>query len=356
MRKYKQVPAIVLLLIGFGLSMIEAVPRSLILAILIAAAVLLCFSSRSSYYFSKASKIIRAKDVSRFPEAVGYLDKAINAGMPDNYLVIAASILMQYGDQEKAKNALIPVTSSKKKDIAGLAKITLSMYYFANGDLDEAIRLCESAKEDDGSTDRNLYVNLGVYYLRQGDRKNFRKNVKEAVSRYPSSPAVIDSQSIVHMLDGRWDLAGATLFAIFDTVTPSFADPYVHMAFVHMHYGEIEKARQELEKAGSTLFTNISVYQPDEIEKMRKALETGDEILPFINAVESDICASSSGLMPEWGKGEPTEERTLLPGFPAEPDFKKEVLPEKDIVDDEDDDINTDLTDEDERWLEKHQD
>ena len=353
MGKYKQAPALVLLVIGFGLSMIESVPRTLVLIVLGAAAVLLAIASRSSYYFSKASKIIRAKDLSRFPEAVGYLNKAIDAGMPDNYLVIAASVLMQYGDLEKAKNALLTITDSKKKDIASLAKITLSMYYFANDDLEEAIRLCESAKED-GSTDRNLYVNLGVYYLRTGDRKNFRKIVKEAVSRYPSSPAVVDSQSIIHMLDGRWDLAGASLFAIFDTINPSFADPYVHMAIVHMHYGEIGKARAELEKAEATLFTNISVYKPETIRKMREALETGDEIIPLIKAIENDIPAAASGLVPEWGKGEPTDERTILPGFPEEPDFKKEVLPEKDIVDDEDDDINTDLTDDDEKWLEKH--
>ena len=355
MRKYKQVPAIVLFVIAFGLSTLDAVPRAIILVLLAAAVVMLALSSRSSYYFSKASKIIREKDISRFPEAVGYLNKAIDAGMPENYLVIAASVLMQYGDQEKARKALESVVESRKKETAALAKITLSMYYFANDEIEKAIELCESAKED-GSTDRNLYINLGVYYLRIGDRKNFRKNVKEAVSRYPSSPAVIDSQSIVYMLDGRWDLAGAALFAIFDTLTPSFADPYVHMAFIHMHYGEIAKAREELEKAESTLFTNISVYQPEMIEKMKKALETSDEIIPLIQAIENDITAASSGLIPEWTKGESTDERTHLPSFPEEPDFKKAVLPEKDIVDNDDEDVNTELTEADEKWLERHKD
>ena len=264
MHRYKQTPAIVLLVIGIALMMMPSVPRALVLVMLAAAAVLMVFASRSSYYFNKASKIIRTKEVARFPEAVGYLNKAIDAGLPDDYLVIAASVLMQYGDKEKARTALVPLLDSKKKQTAALAKITLSMYYFVSDDIEEAIRLCESARDDDGSADRNLYVNLAVYYLRAGDRKNYRKTVKDAVSRYPSSPAVVDSQAILYMLDGRWDLAGATLFAIFDTISPSFADPYVHMAMVHMHYGEIGKARKELEKAEATLFTNISVYDPED--------------------------------------------------------------------------------------------
>ena len=355
MRKYRQAAAIILLVIGIALMMMpSSVPPMAVIPVFIAAAVLLALSSRSSHYFGKASKIIRSRDISRFPEAVRYLNKAIDAGMPDNYLVIAASVLMQYGDMDKAKEALSPLTSNRKKDIAALAKITLSMYYYANGDMDEAIRLCESARDDDGSVDRNLYVNLAVYYLRTGDRKNYRKNVKEALSRYPSSPAVIDSQAIVYMLDGRWDLAGASLFAIFNTTEPSFADPYVHMAMVHMHYGEIAKARDELEKAGSTLFTNISVYTPEDIGKMKDALSRNDEAIPLIRAMESDIDNAASGRIPGWTKGEVTDSLTLIPGFPPEPDFQETALPKKDIVDDNEDDVNTDLTEADERWLEKH--
>ena len=357
MHRYKQTPAIVLLVIGIALMMMPSVPRALVLAVLAAAAVLMVFASRSSYYFNKASKIIRTKEVARFPEAVGYLNKAIDAGLPDDYLVIAASVLMQYGDKEKARTALVPLLDSKKKQTAALAKITLSMYYFVSDDIEEAIRLCESARDDDGSADRNLYVNLAVYYLRAGDRKNYRKTVKDAVSHYPSSPAVVDSQAILYMLDGRWDLAGATLLALFDTINPSFADPYVHMAMVHMHYGEIGKARKELEKAEATLFTNISVYDPEDISRIRETLDKDDEVIPMIRAFENDIASAASGCIPSWEKGDTTDAGTsLIPGFPAEPDFKKEALPEKDYVEDEDEDISTDLTDADERWLERHQD
>ena len=67
--------------------------------------------------------------------------------------------------------------------------------------------------------------------------------------------------------------------------------------------------------------------------------------------------SAASGCIPSWEKGDATDAGTsLIPGFPAEPDFKKEALPEKDYVEDEDEDISTDLTDADERWLERHQD
>ncbi len=346
-KKYMQIPAIVLLVVAIALSLVDSIPAPIILIPLLIAVALFIKSSRGSYYFGKASKIIKEKDLARYPEAVAYLEKAIDAGMPQNYLMIAASILMQYGDMERAKNELLPITNNKDKKVRALAKITLSMYYYVNDDINEAIRLCESAKDDDGSTDRNVYVNLTVYYLTAGDRKAYRKTVKEAVPRYPSSPAIIDAQAILYMLDERWDLAGATLYAIFDTANPTFADPYVHMAMVHLHYGNFEAAITELEKAEDTLFSNISVYNAEDITRLKEAIK-GEEKAKAARVICENVEKSASGTFVDWSDAEP------IKAFPEEPEFKKIVIDRKDDVSDDDEDINTDLTEDDEKWLEKH--
>ena len=356
LRKYQQWPAIALLVLAIVFMVTPSVPPFIVFILLIASAVLFFISSRGSYYFSKAYKIFKAGNFARYEEGLGYIRKAVKAGMPDNYLVIAASVMMQYGDIEEAKKVLDPLVGSKDKQTAALAKITLSMYYFAYDDLERAIELCESARDDDKSEDRNLFVNLSIYYLKSGKRKDFRKCVKDAMSRFPSSPAVADMQAMMFMIDERWDLAGGMLYAMFESMTPSFADPYVHMAMVYLHYGEIEKARKELDKAAGAIFTNISMYRREDIEAIRKALETPDEALECTLAINGNASAVAAGIRPEWHKGESIDDLSVLPGFPPEPDFHKAATPAKDDVEGESGEVNTELTEADEKWLERHED
>ena len=356
LRRYQQWPAIAVLVLAIVLMVTPSVPPFIVFILLIASAVLFFISSRGSYYFSKAYKIFKAGNMARYEEGLGYIIKAVKAGLPDNYLVIAASVMMQYGDIEEARRILEPLVDSKDKQAAGLAKITLSMYYFACDDLDKAIELCESARDEDKSEDRNLFVNLSIYYLKSGKRKEFRKCVREAMTRFPSSPAVADMQAMMFMADERWDLAGGILQAMFETVTPSFADPYAHMAIVYLHYGEIGKARREMEKAAGAIFTNISMYRRDDIEAMKEALGTPDEAKECALAINASATAVAAGIRPEWQKGEMIDDLELLPGFPPEPDFRKAATPARDDVEGESGEVNTELTEADEKWLKRHED
>ena len=355
-KKYQQWPALAVLVAAIASTFVDGMPPTIVLVLLIISAVLFIISSRGSKYFNKAQRIIAARDLSRYPEAIGYLEKAIKAGMPDSYLVIAASVLMQYGDMEKARQALVPLLESKDKQTAALAKITLSLYWFANDDLERAIELCESARDENGSTDRNLCFNLAVYYLRAGRRKDFRKCVKDALTRYPSSPAISDMQAVLFMLDERWDLAGSMLYAIFDSTSPTSAEPYVHMAMTYLHYGMIEKAREELEKADAAHFTNISIYSSEDIEKLMKALEDPEEIMAAAAAVNSSTMATAAGIMPSWNRGEAASVLSVLPGYPELPDFRSIAIQPKDDADEGRSDVNTELTEADEKWLKRHED
>ena len=89
LRKYQQWPAIALLVLAIVFMVTPSVPPFIVFILLIASAVLFFISSRGSYYFSKAYKIFKAGNFARYEEGLGYIRKAVKAGMPDNYLVIA---------------------------------------------------------------------------------------------------------------------------------------------------------------------------------------------------------------------------------------------------------------------------
>lgn len=340
------IAALFVMLLAF---MIPAVPTLWKVVICIASLIVIVFTRRGAYYFSKANKAMQSGDKSEIPLALENYKKAIKLGISDNWVVTAGSVLIQQGEYEVGEKALRPImTKTKSRDPSNAlnAKIAISMAYWKTGRLDEAIAVCEEVKSK-GSKSKNLHVNLATYYLSKGDVKSFHELMKE-ISKDDSlrSSAILDLQSVDAILSrGDYREAGEITDDLFGTYKFRFADPYLRRAQVQIHYGKREEAIKSLEEGlEKSLFQAVSVIQEDFLKALLEALKD-EEKAPYMEAaMERNPLMMANGILP------PLTEESYIPKAEETPRAKT-VAPKGDP---EKEYVNTELTDEDEAWLRKH--
>lgn len=354
MKRYRNIPGIILLVISVILMSNESVPSWVSLLVLLAAAVVLVVNSRGNIYFSRAVKLFQSGGDGQ--KTLDYFEKALKAGIPDQYTVIAASVLLRAKMSDEAKDALEPVIKSGSDKNSAEAKTVLSIYYWYHGDIDKAIELCESAMEGAGKKNRNVYVNLCTYSLARGDVRKFREYLKAGLAVDDGSPALIDFRAISYILEGNYKAAGAVIAAMLEKSTPAFADPYIHLAMVYLYYGERDKAIDAIAKAKTTLYHMTSIYSRDDIRKIDEAIRSDWDVIPFAKALENDPLSFINGKIPEWEKAsEPFSGKTLPECHGGLDLSEPPVLAVSEEADDKDeDDVDTDLSASDEEWIRSH--
>lgn len=350
LKKYKTIIPVIILAIAFITALISSVPNWISIVLMIVAAVLLVIASRGTFYFSKASKIISQRKPGFVENAIALYEKAYAAGVPHQYNLVIGTVFLQHGDIEKGKDALESVLVAKDKKLVFQAKEALSMYYWIKKDLDKAIELCESAKEMN-LKDRNLYINLGSYYLAKGKTKEFKNLIKEAFRSKMESVALIDLQAQYLIELKNYKRAGNFLKSLFDQATPTFIDSYIHYAMIYMYYGEIDIAIKYLKDCLKiATFSNVSIFTTFDIEQMIEYLESVDTRWGFVDAVLSDPVAIFNGKMPTVQNG------IEKPEFEKLPIFEAEGMSQKEISEKAEEEPDTSLNEEDEIWLKKHKD
>lgn len=349
LKKYKTIIPITILAIAFITALISSVPTWISIALMVLAAVLLIIASRGTFYFSKASKVISQRKPGYVENAIALYEKAFKLGVPHQYNLVIGTVFLQHGDIEKGREALEDVLNAKDKKLVFQAKEALSMYYWITKDLDKAIELCESAKEMN-LKDRNLYINLGSYYLAKGRTKEFKSLIKEAFRTNMESVALIDLQAQYLIELKNFERAGNFLKALFDQATPSFVDPYLHYALVYMNYGEIDIAIKYLKDCLKiATFSNVSIFKSNDIEQMISYLENEETRWGFVKAALSDPISLFNGKMPS------VEKNVAKPEFESLPTFVAEGISQKEVNEKEEEEPDTSLNEEDEIWLQKHQ-
>lgn len=313
------------------------------------AALSLIFASKGTMTFSKANRIISQRKPNFLEKALPLYEKAIKEGIPEQYQLIAGTLLIQYGNMEKGKEALEELLNSKEKKIVFQAKEGLSMYYWIKKDTGRAIKVCEDAKEM-GFKDKNLYINLGTYYLAKNKLHDFKILMKESYRSKLDSPALVDMQAVCAILEGNYQKAGNLLMTIFDSMTPAYVDPYVHSAMVYLYYGETAMAIEYLKKCLEVCsFSNTSILTKEGIEKMIALLEDQNTIWSFTAAINANALDLLNGKIPQYNKIE-----NKKPSFASLPAFKAERIAKEDLSEVDENEPNTSLTDEDEEWLKRH--
>ncbi len=358
MKRYKQAIAVTAVGIAFIVALFTDAPAWVKIFVFAVALILVTVNSRGSRLYAKANKLVNERDMEKIPKAIELYEEALKAGIPDNFELVAATLILQHGNPETGKKYLEPLSSNPKRDIRCQAKISLSMYYWIRKDIGKAISLCEESRAE-GYVNRNLYTNLATYYIDKGDTKAFEKILKEAVSSGNVSLPIYDLEAVASMLKNDYRRAGEILTSLFAQAAPTFADPYIHMAVVKLHYGNVGDAIDLLRSAEKTVFSNTVLYQQDDITELRTGLENPDTRLLYVDSIMRNLDDIINGRKIRIDRmARPRCEENKLPGYPAEPSFSKEnnlteILREN-IKGKDEREINTDLNEDDEKWLARH--
>ena len=338
----------VLIILGFASIPMDA--SKAVTAVLIALSVAgFAYSLRGTWYLGKASRIIRSGMRNDYGKASECCLKALKAGLSEEYAAAAVSTLVQYGDAEQAKPILAKMISSGSGKAKLSAKAVLSQCFFIENDPEKAIELAKEAM-DEGYQGRALRINMLDYLLRAGRIDEFRSYLEKCRNEIADSPAIEDFSAVLCIADGDIEGAGKILCSLLGNRHPSFSDPYVHYALVHMHYGERKKAIELLKEAENLQYTNMSVYPAPMIASMVSILE-GSYAGSFMKAVSSDMAALLNGRLPDYSMI-PDDAEDIT--FPKEPDFTPPDNPESNDGSMESG-LCTDLTEDDEDWLRRHQ-
>ena len=351
MRRYGYIPGAVLLALALILIAQGTAPLAVSLIILAAAIISLVMASRGTFFFVRGTALARTGKEEDRKKALRLFSRALACGLSETYQAMAATLLLQEGDIEEGRKYLEPLASSKDPKIRNSALVSLSMYFWATGNTEKAIKLCEEARNG-GCRDRNLWINLCTYYLSAGKTNAFRA----FLSSYPGQTtiAIEDLRAVEAMLRGDWKSAGMILHAVLSAESPAFADPYVHAAEVYLHYGERDAAEQMLRKAEEAVPGRFAVYSRETIGRMLRAVTDDSSCDAFASAAERNVLRIVNGKLPlSWeGEGGARVAGGRLPGRPSLPDFSiaapaSQPLPGSDEPD-------TDLGEDDEEWLRKH--
>lgn len=349
MKKYRSIPSIIILVVALLFLVNSKYPKWMGLSLLALSAASLILASKGTMTFSKANRIISQRKPGFLEKALPLYEKSIKEGIPEQYQLIAATLLIQYGNMEKGKEALEELLNIKDKKIVFQAKEGLSMYYWIKKDTGRAIKMCEDAKEM-GFKDKNLYINLGTYYLAKNKLHDFKILMKESYRSKLDSPALVDMQAVCAILEGNYQKAGNLLATIFESMTPAYVDPYVHAAMVYLNFGKVETALEYLKKClDACSFSNTSILTKEGIEKMISLLENQDTVWAFTAAMNENALGILNGKLPNYSKYD-----NKKPAFASLPAFKAEGIAKEDLAEDDENEPNTSLTDEDEEWLKRH--
>lgn len=333
--------------IVFVVSFFIKVPQ--IRAIMMAISLCLIILSRLSVIlYTQANKLYLKKTPEAFRKAKKKYEKAIKLGLPTTYLVACGSMLIQRGELELGKLALEKALkkNSRDKKLNQIARVSLSMYYWKSGNLDRAIDLCKEVLSE-GYIDQNVLINLSTYLLEKGDIDSFNEYAKSYSKneKLMKSPVLVDYSAVSHILKGEWKKASTLLSRLFDDGDYSFADPYLHLAQVKMHYGNVKEAIEILRRAKEECnLAEESTISEELIDKIIRALENDEMKLSFMSDAELDPLSLINGKMPK--------KSGKLVTFEAD---KSEPLKKKEEREEKVEEANTELNDDDEEWIKNHQ-
>ncbi len=346
-RKIFSMASVLFLAAGVILLMQETEIRWAGIAFFVLTFVLMVINSIGTIYYTKGTKFLQGSNPD-VKKAVPYFEKAVKRTLDPQSAIIAATLLVQYGDMETGRRILEEYRSSTDKKLQGTAKISLSMYWWVKRDLGKALEMVEDVYNNSTYRDRNLYINLLTFYLEEGRYREFKKLLKDAKEKGLRIPATVDLEASYYMTQSDWAKCGTLTRSLFEDGKPKFIDPYLHEAMVQLHYGKWENAVKALrDLKENVMFTNASVYTEAQIDTFIAYIEDKETRWGLLAAVDRDPALLVRREMPRF------ESSVAMPSFPPLPDFT--AIPGDCGIEEKDEgDIDTTLTADDEEWLRKH--
>lgn len=356
-RKIRQTALLVCIAAGAIFLVQPTLPKYIPIVFFSLALVLVIWNSIGTFFYGKAAKILQNKSNASYEKAMPYFEKAIKWGVNENCQIVVGTLMLQHGDMEKGREILEFLSEGKNLKTKDSSKVSLSMYWWMKGDLDTAISVAKKALEN-GCKDKNLYVNLCTYLLEKGDYKEYRKYIKECNDNSLSSPAILDLETAYYIIQRDWKRALTILNSLFEKTTPAYKDPYLHKAMIYLHYGEWEEAVKALSEIKNVCTeSNTSIYTLDEINTLISLIKDEDTRWGMLEVVDITPEVLIKGEMPKVKRGLKKPETPEMPKSSEEVfDPTSTSITNDEREEDDDRDMDTSLTDEDEEWIRKHSD
>ncbi|HZJ88821.1 MAG TPA: tetratricopeptide repeat protein [Sphaerochaeta sp.] len=312
------------------------------------------FVRRGVLWYVKANKKITSKNPEDWEAAWPLYQRALRAGLKKGEHVTVASLYLQRGDRETGVtilNEYLAKSGGKSAEFDAIAKMLLSMAHWMVGELDEAIAIVDACYQN-GQRDRNLYINYSTYLICAGRLEEAKQFIEEAIANGFTTPGIEDNLGWYNLLLGNWAEAEEVLSELVSR-NPQFAEPYIHLAIVHLHYGEVAPALALLEQAMECSFTNVSMSKKDRIQTLYDRLKDPATRTLAAKEIEADRAAVARGELPkELNQGFASTDSDTLPGFATRPIAAVPLQKKKASAVRMEREPNTDLTEEDLRYIE----
>ncbi|MDD4082087.1 MAG: hypothetical protein PHD05_01740 [Sphaerochaetaceae bacterium] len=352
-------------MVGVFFLPISTISKTIIVLII---AVGYLYSRRPYIYFVQGARNLQKNE----DKAWRYLKKAIETNIPSDQAVLIGSAFIQQGDVEYGLSVLEKIISENKgKNVANIAGVTASMGYWRQGNIDEAIKILQNIKKN-GYEDDNLLINLCTYLLEKGDLNEAKKIINHSEKNTETLTSGMLDNKLWYLLQKEdWEQAREIADELTEERKPKFPEAFVHSAQVYLHFGEFDLASSALETSLTKRYTNTCSVDKKLTENIIKGLEdkkTRNAYAFVINKhvneialnkgytvkkLEEEILKVKDNLKTEDIVPEKSiEEIKEVKEKEVEPEMKdvveiKEDIGEIEILEDDEKDINTDLTDDD---------
>jgi tetratricopeptide (TPR) repeat protein len=358
---------IVIIAVSIGLNYVGLDPLTNVI-IMVATLLIAYLINRSSIFFIRGNLALSSKKEKKHVNAWKYYRKAFAIGhLSEKYITTAASFFIQLDDVEFGMKQLDGVIEkTQDNETRQIAKIQKSMALQRQGKLDEAIDTLNEVRE---SKYKSLYlsVNLSSYLIFAGRYDEARTVLDEGAEYINQSAGLFDNKGWLDIVAGKWKDASKLYTEMLDR-GPRFPDPYLHAAQVKLHYGKIEEAVTLLNISLTKKWNETSLIKKDMVEEFIKNLSDEDKKVSYAHLIDQSPIEVARG--EAFNDVSDIELKKLIDaGFAKEPktSIDTDALAHKVVTRLDEDDVDvdlesikdttlpqTDLTEEDQKWLLNH--
>ena len=236
---------------------------------LVLALIYLSFVMHADILMMKGSKAIKKGNIK---EGVALYEKAINnKKLNTDYLIYAPYAFLRYGYEDKCAYAI--KKAEEKKVLTPYQKknllTTKGLYLWRTGKGEEAEKAFYDAHN--AGVDSQTYSHVGFILLENKKYDEAYEFNKEAMEYNEDDISIMDNMALSHYYKGEIDEALALYDKIMDKGT-RFPVVYYNHALSLIKKGDIEKAKEQLNKALSYKFSHIAAVSKEEIEAKIKEI------------------------------------------------------------------------------------
>jgi tetratricopeptide (TPR) repeat protein len=223
------------------------------------------YRGRGTIIFYSASKKAIKKDFEGAAKKIraGYDKKLLS---PFQETFFAFLLLKRFGEAGEAEDITQKVLDRPKlpERDRNFAKLTLSMIYYFNGEIDRAMETVSDLSKDYKTG--TMYGIYGCCAIAKGDLAEALRINLEAYKFDRNNHVILDNLGQTYIMLGQFDKA-AEIYRDLMARKPSFPEAFYNNALVREHEGDLDEAIYQMKISLQKDFTYLTTIDAEEIVK-----------------------------------------------------------------------------------------